>query len=303
METGISLDTYKIFCAVVRTGNMSAAAKELFISQPAVSMAIKQLEERLGGPLLVRTPKGVILTPEGRVLFNYLDMAFNMVKTAEHKYFELANLEQGEVRIGASDIVISGYLMPYIEKFSNAYSDIRIKVVNKTTYESLELMKRGVIDMCFVNLPIEGEADLDVTPCMDIQDVLIGGERYRPLAQVGMDVRSLPKYPLLLLEDLSNSRRCLDKYARENGVELNPILELGSSDLLVSFAKINLGLTFVIREFTEEALSSGGLYEIPLVPPVPKRQIGMVRLKEVAMPHALRGFVELMGLDKNNIDK
>ena len=86
-------------------------------------------------------------------------------------------------------------------------------------------------------------------------------------------------------------------------MELNPILELGSSDLLVSFAKINLGLTFVIREFTEEALSSGGLYEIPLVPPVPKRQIGMVRLKEVAMPHALRGFVELMGLDKNDIDK
>lgn len=123
-----------------------------------------------------------------------------------------------------------------------------------------------------MNLPIEGDGDLDVTPCIDIQDVLIGGERYRPLAQVGLDVHSLPKYPLLLLEDLSNSRRCLDKYARENGVELNPILELGSSDLLVSFAKINLGLTFVIREFTEEALSSGGLYEIPLVPPVPQTQ-------------------------------
>ena len=80
MDTGISLDTYKIFCAVARTGNMSSAAKELFISQPAVSMAVKQLEERLGGQLLVRTPKGVRLTPEGRVLFNYLDMAFNMVR-------------------------------------------------------------------------------------------------------------------------------------------------------------------------------------------------------------------------------
>ena len=66
---------------------------------------------------------------------------------------------------------------------------------------------------------------------------------------------------------------------------------------------VALGLTFVIGEFTEEALASGGLYEIPLVPPVPKRQIGMVRLKEVAMPHALQGFVELMGLDKNDVDK
>ena len=121
MDSGISLDSYKIFCTVVKTGNMSAAAKELFISQPAVSMAVKQLEERLGSPLFVRTTKGVLLTPEGKILYTYLDMALNMVKTAEHKYYELANLEKGEVRIGASDIVISGYLMPYIEKFSNKY--------------------------------------------------------------------------------------------------------------------------------------------------------------------------------------
>ena len=130
---------------------MSAAAKELFISQPAVSMAVKQLEERLGSPLFVRTTKGVLLTPEGKILYTYLDMALNMVKTAEHKYYELANLEKGEVRIGASDIVISGYLMPYIEKFSNKYPDIRIKVVNKTTYESLELMKRGVICLLYTS--------------------------------------------------------------------------------------------------------------------------------------------------------
>lgn len=303
MKTDISLDLYRIFCAVVRTGNMSRAAKELYISQPAVSMAVRQLEERMGGELLVRTARGVYPTAEGKTLYTYLSQAMGLIQAAEDKYFQMLHMETGELKIGASDSVIAHFLLPYLEQYHKHFPDISIKVTNKTTYESLRLLRNGSVDVCFVNLPIEGDGDLDVTPCMDIQDVLIGGERYRPLAQVGMDVRSLPKYPLLLLEDLSNSRRCLDKYARENGVELSPILELGSSDLLVSFAKINLGLTFVIREFTEEALSSGGLYEIPLVPPVPKRQIGMVRLKEVAMPHALRGFVELMGLDKNDIDK
>ena len=300
MDTGISLDTYKIFCAVARSGNMSSAAKELFISQPAVSMAVKQLEERLGGQLLVRTPKGVRLTPEGRVLFNYLDMAFNMVKTAEHKYFELANLEKGEVRIGASDVVISGYLMPYIEKFSKAYSDIRIKVVNKTTYESLELLKRGVIDMCFVNLPIEVGDDMEITKCVRIHDCLIGGTKYRELAETGVKLSELSNYPLLLLEDMSNTRKQLDRFAAENGIFFKPIIELASYDLLIQFARINLGLTFIIREFDNSSIDGENIFEIPVEPQLPQRYVGLVMLKNAALSFAARRFVELLGLDGEN---
>lgn len=300
MDTGISLDTYKIFCAVARSGNMSSAAKELFISQPAVSMAVKQLEERLGGQLLVRTPKGVRLTPEGRVLFNYLDMAFNMVKTAEHKYFELANLEKGEVRIGASDVVISGYLMPYIEKFSKAYSDIRIKVVNKTTYESLELLKRGVIDMCFVNLPIEAGDDMEITKCVRIHDCLIGGTKYRELAETGVKLSELSNYPLLLLEDMSNTRKQLDRFAAENGIFFKPIIELASYDLLIQFARINLGLTFIIREFDNSSIDGENIFEIPVEPQLPQRYVGLVMLKNAALSFAARRFVELLGLDGEN---
>ena len=300
MDTGISLDTYKIFCAVARTGNMSSAAKELFISQPAVSMAVKQLEERLGGQLLVRTPKGVRLTPEGRVLFNYLDMAFNMVKTAEHKYFELANLEKGEVRIGASDVVISGYLMPYIEKFSKAYSDIRIKVVNKTTYESLELLKRGVIDMCFVNLPIEAGDDMEITKCVRIHDCLIGGTKYRELAETGVKLSELSNYPLLLLEDMSNTRKQLDRFAAENGIFFKPIIELASYDLLIQFARINLGLTFIIREFDNSSIDGENIFEIPVEPQLPQRYVGLVMLKNAALSFAARRFVDLLGLDGEN---
>ena len=300
MDTGISLDTYKIFCAVARTGNMSSAAKELFISQPAVSMAVKQLEERLGGQLLVRTPKGVRLTPEGRVLFNYLDMAFNMVKTAEHKYFELANLEKGEVRIGASDVVISGYLMPYIEKFSKAYSDIRIKVVNKTTYESLELLKRGVIDMCFVNLPIEAGDDMEITKCVRIHDCLIGGTKYRELAETGVKLSELSNYPLLLLEDMSNTRKQLDRFAAENGIFFKPIIELASYDLLIQFARINLGLTFIIREFDNSSIDGENIFEIPVEPQLAQRYVGLVMLKNAALSFAARRFVELLGLDGEN---
>ncbi len=294
MKVDISLDLYKIFCAVVRTGNMSAAAKELYISQPAVSMSIRQLEDRMGSPLLIRTAKGVRTTQEGSVLYEYLEQALGLIHTAEKKYFEMVNLQAGELRIGASDTVLSCFLLPYLEKYHKMFPEINIKVTNKTSYESLKLLKSGAVDLCFVNLPIEEDNDLEITSCMDIQDCLVGGEAYRHLCEKGIHIRDIGEYPLLLLEELSNSRRYIDQYAQENGVVLKPILELGSSDLLVQFSKIGLGLTFIIREFNQQALKEHHLYEIPLTPDVPKRGIGMVRLKNVAFSHAAKGFMNLL---------
>ncbi|WMI81486.1 LysR family transcriptional regulator [Anaerotignum sp. MB30-C6] len=299
MKVDVSLDLYRIFCTVVRTGNMSAAARELFISQPAVSMAIRQLEDRMGSPLLVRTAKGVYPTAEGKLLYTYLEQALGLIHAAEEKYFQMVNMEMGELKIGASDTVIANFLLPYLEKYHKLYPDINIKVTNKTTYESLRLLKNGSVDVCFINLPISDDGDLEITPCIEIHDVLVGGERYKLLSQVGLELKDLPEYPLLLLEDLSNSRRYIDRYAEENGVVLTPILELGSSDLLISFAQINLGLTYVIKEFTQEALKEKHLYEVPVDPPLPKRNIGMVRLKNVAAPHAVKGFIELIEFQEN----
>lgn len=294
MNIDVSLDLYKIYCAVVKTGNMSAAAKELYISQPAVSMSIKQLEERMGSSLLIRTAKGVRTTPEGDILYEYLEQALGLIKTAEKKYFEMVNMENGEIKIGASDTVIAHFLMPYLEKYHTLYPDINIKVTNKTTYETLRLLKNGSVDLCFINLPISEDTNLEVTECLKIHDCLLGGMKYQHLSQKGIAIQDITKYPLLLLEDLSNSRRYIDRYAKENGIILEPIIELGSSDLLIDFARINLGLTFVIKEFTKKEIDNKSLFEIPLNPPIPKRSIGLVKLKNVALSHAAKGFTNLL---------
>lgn len=296
MNIDVSLDLYKIYCAVVRTGNMSAAAKELYISQPAVSMSIKQLEERMGSILLIRTAKGVRTTPEGDILYEYLEQALGLIKTAEKKYFEMVNMENGEIKIGASDTVIAHFLMPYLEKYHTLYPDINIKVTNKTTYETLRLLKNGSVDLCFINLPISEDTDLEITECLKIHDCLLGGMKYQSLSlsKKGIDIQEITKYPLLLLEDLSNSRKYVDQYAKENGVILEPIIELGSSDLLIDFARINLGLTFVIKEFTKKEIDNQSLFEIPLNPPIPERSIGLVKLKNVALSHAAKGFTNLL---------
>jgi len=99
MKVDVSLDLYRIFCAVVRTGNMSAAARELFISQPAVSMSIRQLEDRMGSPLLVRTAKGVYPTAEGKLLYTYLEQALGLIQAAEEKYYQMVHMEMGSSRL------------------------------------------------------------------------------------------------------------------------------------------------------------------------------------------------------------
>ena len=294
MKVDISLDLYRIFCTVVSSGNMSKAAKELYISQPAVSMAIRQLENRLGNPLLVRTPKGVIPTAEGKVLYTNLKQALGLIQVAQDKYFQMIDMEVGELKIGGSDTVIANFLLPYLEKYHKLYPEINIKVTNKTTYESLKLLKDGSVDVCFINLPIIEDEEFEIIECKEIQDVLISGEKYKYLVEKGIQLKEIGNYPLLLLEDLSNSRRYIDQYAKANGIQLHPILELGSSDLLVSFAKINLGLTYVIKEFTKELEGDMGVYEIPVIPAIPKRSIGMVRLKNMTPPYALKGFIELI---------
>ncbi len=293
----ISLDLYRIFCVVVSSGNMSAAARKLFISQPAVSMAIRQLEDRMGNPLLIRTPKGVYPTAEGKLLYHNLEQALGLIQSAQDKYFQMVHMERGELKISGSDTVIAHFLMPYLEQYHTLYPDITIKVTNKTTQESLKLLKNGAVDVCFVNLPLTNHDAFEITHCIEVQDVFIGGKKYEHLSYEGISLYDLEEYPLLLLEELSNSRKYLNTYAETQGVMLKPILELGSTDLLINFTKINFGLTCVIKEFTKELHPNTkdlDIFEIPINPPIPKRNIGMVRLKNIIDPYALKGLIKLL---------
>ena len=113
----IDLEYYKIFYYVGSLGKISLAAQKLCISQPAVSQAVKHLETQLGTKLFIRTPKGVRLTTEGEVLFSYIKQGYEYILLGEKKFKEMLDLELGEIRIGASDMTLKYYLLPFLEKF------------------------------------------------------------------------------------------------------------------------------------------------------------------------------------------
>ena len=112
----INLEHYRIFYEVSRCGGITAAARALCVSQPAVSQSLRQLEESLGSQLFVRTPRGVRLTQAGQLLDGYVSRGLESILAGENLLKKWNNLEEGEVRIGASDMTLRFFLLSYLER-------------------------------------------------------------------------------------------------------------------------------------------------------------------------------------------
>lgn len=290
------LDLYRVFSVVSRNKSFSKAAQELFMTQSAVSQAISKLEKELEVQLFYRTSKGVVLTNEGKLLNEHVISALGMINVAEDKLLEVKTLKTGTLRIGVGDTISRYFLLPYLEKFHTTYPGIRLNIINGTTLEICEFIKSGKADIGICNLPIQDE-QLQVIPCKEIQDIFVCGEKYRNLTEQPVSFEYLMRMPLIFLEKNSNSRRYVENFLKDKGLQISPAFELGSHDLLLEFAKINIGISCVVKEFSMDYLDSGILYEVNLEEEVPRRSIGICYLKDVQISQAARRFVKMV---KNN---
>ncbi|MFJ8066353.1 LysR family transcriptional regulator [Psychrobacillus sp. NPDC096426] len=287
------LDLYRVFCKVAIFKSFSKAAKDLYMTQPAVSQSIMQLERELDIRLFNRTPRGVSLTNEGILLFEYVSSAMNLIDVGEEKLFEFKHLTAGELKIGVGDTISRYYLLPYLEAFHMKYPNIKFKIENGTTLELCSILKSGGIDIAICNFPLE-DPTLEQIPCIDIHDIFVCGEKYKSLLSHPISLEEVTELPLILLEPNSISRKYVEDYILSKGIKIAPEFELGSHDLLLEFARINLGIACVTKEFSQEYLNKGLLYELPLVEEIPKRNIGVCFLKSVSLSQASKKFVEII---------
>ncbi|SER57455.1 LysR family transcriptional regulator [Psychrobacillus sp. OK032] len=287
------LDLYKVFYKVALCKSFSKAAKDLYMTQPAVSQSIMQLERELDIRLFNRTPRGVSLTNEGSLLFEYVSSALNLIDVAEEKMFEFKHLTAGKLTIGVGDTISRYYLLPYLEAFHMKYPNIKFKIENGTTLELCAMLKSGGIDIAICNFPFD-DPTLEQIPCFNIHDVFVCGEKYKNQFSHSISLEEVVKLPLILLEPNSISRKYVEDYILSKGIKISPEFELGSHDLLLEFARINLGIACVTKEFSKEYINKGILYEVPLVEKIPNRSIGVCFLKSVSLSQASKKFVEII---------
>nr|WP_130612658.1 LysR family transcriptional regulator [Cohnella abietis] len=289
----INMEWYRVFYWTAKTGSLTRAAERLHITQPAVSHTLKQLEGKLGGQLFFCTSKGVVLTTEGDVLFNHVEQAFSFMEIGEKRIAEMHNLNSGEINIGASDTLCKYFLLPYLEKFHIDHPGVRIRVTNRTSPETIALLKEGKIDFGIVNLPIS-DPKVSFRESSSLQECLVAGQAYASLANSPLTFEAITSFPLLMLEQGGSTRRFLDEYASSMNIKLLPEFELGSIDLLVQFARSGFGLAFVAREHVFEELSTEKLIEIPLEPALPARHIGIATHRGTPLSAASRRFLEML---------
>lgn len=288
-----SLDLYRIFHVVSLNKSFSKAAEELFMTQSAVSQAIRKLEKELDLQLFYRTPKGVVLTNEGQLLQEHISSALGMIEAGEDKLLEFKTLRSGNLRIGVGDTISRYYLLPFLNEFRFKYPGVKINILNGTTSEICDFIKSGKADVGICNLPVVNE-QLEIIPCKEIQDIFVCGDKYKRMAEKPVGLAYLMKMPLIFLEKKSNSRVFVENFLREKGHSISPMFELGSYDLVVEFTKMNFGLSCVIKEFSKDYLDRGELYEVMLEEEIPRRSIGICHLKNVSLSHAAKKFVEMI---------
>ena len=292
----VNLELYRVFYTVAKCGSLTKAAEELYISQPAVSQAIKQLESQLGGKLFNRTHKGMELSDTGgKQIFSTVEQALKLFDEAESKYAELKDTATGIVRICASDTVATHFLIPYIKEYHKTYPDVNLILQNGTSSETIELLKSNKGDIGFVNLPID-DSDINLSnTVMQLHDTFVASEQFSELFDGVIDLKRLQDYPLLMLELSTATRQAIVSFAHSQGVHLHPEIELASLELMCMLAKNGIGIACIPREFVLHELNEEkSLIEIKTNPILPTRAIGLALPKDKNLTFAVKEFIKLL---------
>ncbi|MBO5291678.1 MAG: LysR family transcriptional regulator [Lachnospiraceae bacterium] len=276
------LNLYHIFYTVARCQNISGAAKELYISQPAISKAIAKLEQNLDTTLFVRSSRGVRLTEEGELLYRQVDNAFISIRQGEEQLRKMNELGIGRLSIGVSTILCKYILLPYLQNFIHENPHIQISILCQSTFHIIEALEQGTIDIGLI-----GETSkigkLHFQPVREIEDIFVSTPSYLnnlkmrgTLPKRAGTLQYLSSGTLMLLDKGNVTRQYIDKYLSSQNIDISSeqLIEATTMDLLIEFAKIDLGIACVIEDFVKNELEDGSLIKLPLHSPIPKRSIG-----------------------------
>ena len=276
----VKLELYRVFKEVAEVGNITAAAQALYISQSAVSQSIKQLERDLQTRLFARNSRGVSLTAEGQMLYEYVRSAMGLLETGEEKLSQTRELQMGQLTIGASDTVTSQFLLP-------------IQIISGRSHKVLGLLRSGKVDIAFASTPSD-TSSLLLYPCFDTHTIFVAGAGYPCDFDHTYTLEEIAAFPLILLERKASSRLYLERFFLQNGLKLNPEIELGARSLLVDLAAIGFGVAGVTEEFVRKDLESGRLKKLHTTFEIPARSVDMCLLSDVPQSAAAERFTSFV---------
>lgn len=284
----VDLELYKVFYVVAKNKHMTRASEELHISQPAISQSIKKLEDQLGGTLFLRSNKGMELTEEGKMFYEYVKGALELIGNAENEFTSFKDLSKGEIKVGCSTTLTKLILMDALENFHKDYPNININIVNGLTNNLINDLKLGKLDFVIFNESNVKENNLYLEKIKELkQGFVYNPDYYTDNVKTFSD---LNKLPLILQNGESNSRKLLDYIALQEHVKLIPRMEVVSQELISEFANIGLGIGFVIIDLANRNFKN--LKELEINKTIPNINVYLALNKSVLLTFASKKFLE-----------
>ncbi len=286
----VDLELYRVFYNVAKNKNMTKASQELHISQPAISQSIKKLEDQLGGTLFLRSNKGMELTEEGKMFYEYVKGALELINNAENEFTSFKDLSKGEIKIGCSTTLTKLILVDALKKFHLDYPNIKINITNDLTNNLINDLKLGKLDFVIFNESNIKETSLNLKKIKELkQGFIYHSDYYKDDID---DFTSLNNYPLILQKEESNSRKLLDYIALKNGIKLIPSMEVVSQELITEFTNIGLGIGFSIIDLALEKYPH--LKELKINKKIPNVNIYLATNKTISLTFASKMFIKYL---------
>lgn len=286
----VNLELYKVFYVVAKNKHMTKASEELHISQPAISQSIKKLEEELGGTLFIRSNKGMELTKEGKMFYDYIKSALELIENAENEFTLFKDLSKGSIKLGTSTTLTKILLIDKIKKFHEDYPNIELNIVNDVTSNLIIDLKKGKLDFVIFN---EGNLKENNITIKEIKK-LKHGFLYHPdyFKDTFHSFQDLNQEPLILQNKDANSRKFLNAHMLKHNIELNAKIEVVSQDLVLQFIDAGLGIGFGIIELAK--MKYPNLKELKLNELLPSSSIYLAQNKNIRLPFASQKFLEYL---------
>lgn len=252
MELKTNLDYYKIFSIVAKSKSMKEAAEILYVSQPAITKTIKNLEAQLGGTLFIRSNKGLILTKEGEELLNKVNNALTIIQDAETCFRNSYKLNIGEIRIGISTVLTKILLIDKISKFKELYPNIKITIVNGITPTLLNELYLGNLDIVIFNDKMITSEDIEIEKLTELEYGFV----YNPKFFDVKSIEDISKYPIIMQKEPSFTRKYLDDYFNKNNITIRDKVEVVSQEIVKELTKAGLGIGFIYLNMKEKGMKT-----------------------------------------------
>ena len=255
----INFELYKVFYEVANEKSISKGAEKLLISQPAVTQSIRTLEEQLGGKLFIRTPKGVVLTNEGEILYNYIKEGMNYFINGSNKFLSLKNLDSGVLNIGASTVISENLLIDVLSLFHKKYPNVIINIYNDLTDNLVKKLRNGDLDIIVISTD-NNYKDIEVHDVCLLHDIFVSNE----MLDITLDRDNINDLDIIIQKNPSVMRRNFDKCI---DFEFSPKMEVVSHSLVCKLVSNGFGIGLVTKEFVKD------FYEVKSNILIPARRV------------------------------